>query len=407
MTGESLARLMGIVGWKVKGEPLFCEGKEGPHVMMELVREQSEYKCPCGRQFTRYYDGEYREVRDLSWGLWGLSLLFYQVRVECPECGVKTEHLEWLTPGQRYTKRFATFVAGFCRLASVKAVADYLGLDWKTVKRIDKEALELELDPPNLEGLRLLAVDEIAIKKGHKYATVVLDFETRRVVWVGEGHSTETLSNFYKLLGKERCEQIAAVAMDMWPAFENATREYCPEAEVVFDKFHVVGHFSKVLDQVRNAEIKRARKEDKPVFKGTKYLLLRNSNKLAPKQKGRLQELLNLNESLNTVYILKEDLKQLWDFREIKDAWKFFMDWYQTAMASKIQPLQRMARMLRKHWQGLSAHCLYPIHTSVLEGVNNKAKVIKRVAFGYLDSAYFFLKLRQAFPGKHIPSFTY
>jgi hypothetical protein len=162
-----------------------------------------------------------------------------------------------------------------------------------------------------------------------------------------------------------------------------------------------------VLDQVRNAEIKRARKEDKPVFKGTKYLLLRNSNNLAPKQKGRLQELLNLNESLNTVYILKEDLKQLWDFREIKDAWKFFMDWYQTAMASKIPPLQRMARMLRKHWQGLSAHCLYPIHTSVLEGVNNKAKVIKRVAFGYRDSAYFFLKLRQTFPGKHISSFTY
>ena len=400
MTGETLAQLMGLVGWKPVGKPGFFNWDGELHMLMEVGREKEEYFCPCGRRFTRYYDSDYRTVRDLSWGIWGVSLVFHQVRVECPECGIRTEKLDWMEQGQRHTRRFAALVAGLCRLASVKAVAEFLGLDWKTVKRIDKEALEEELNPPDLEGLRLLAVDEIAIKKGHKYATVVLDFETRRVVWAGEGRTQETLNSFYKMLGKERCDKIEAVAMDMWEAYENSTREYCPLAEVVFDQFHVVKQFAKVIDRVRNDEMKRAQNEDKPVFKGTKYLLLKNSGNLRPKQRERLDELLSLNEPLHTVYLLKEDLKQLWEFRDIGKAWEFFWDWYQTAMASKIEPLMASAKMLLRHWQGISAHCLYPIHTSVLEGVNNKAKVIKRVAFGFLDSAYFFLKLRQAFPGK-------
>lgn len=400
MTGESLARLLGIAGWKLTGEPLFTEEKGRPQAMVEIVREKSEYECPCGGRFKSYYDGDYREVRDVSWGKWDWSLLFYQVRVDCPNCGVKTERLEWLASGQRHTKRFAAYVVGLCRLASVSAVAEHMGLDWKTVKRFDKEALETELNPPDLEGLRLLAVDEIAIKKGHKYATVILDFETRRVVWAVEERTEEALSGFYELLGEERCGRIEAVAMDMWKAYENATRKHCPNAEIVYDKFHVLVQFSKVIDAVRNAELKRAKEEEKPVLTGTKYLLLRNWDNLKSDQKDRLDELLDLNKRLNTVYILKEDLKRLWDYKYPGAAWNFFVEWYRMAIYSKIEPLKRMARMLWNHWEGIAAHCRYPIHTSVLEGINNKAKVIKRVAFGYRDTAYFFLKLRAAFPGR-------
>jgi transposase len=304
-----------------------------------------------------------------------------------------------LEPGQRYTKRFAAYVARLCRLMSVSSVARHLGLDWKTVKRFDKEALEAELNPVDLEGLKLLAVDEIAIKKGHKYATVILDFETKRVVWAVKGRSQEALESFYEMLGEQRCAKIEAVAMDMWQAYENATQEHCPNAKIVYDKFHILASFSKVIDAVRNAELKSAEEEDKPVLKGTKYLLLRKRENLKPDQRDRLEDLLDLNERLNIVYILKEDLSCLWDYKYPGAAWNFFLQWYRTALSSKIEPLKRFARTLLDHWEGIAAYCRYPIHTSVLEGIHNKAKVIKRVAFGYHDMDYFFLKLRAAFPG--------
>jgi transposase len=400
MTGESLARLLGMEGWKIKGEPFFVEGSGRPFAMVEIVREKRVYQCGCGRRFTTYYDGEEREVRDLSWGKWDFSLFFFQVRVDCPECGVKTEQLDWLVPGSRYTKRFAAYVAQLCRLATVSAVAKHLGLDWKTVKRFDKSALEEELDPPDLEELRVLAVDEIAIKKGHKYATVMIDFETRRVVWAMEDRTEEALGSFYEMLGKDRCGLIEAVAMDMWKPYENATRDYCRNAEIVYDKFHILSHFSKVIDQVRNAEFKRAEEQDKAVLKGTKYLLLRNWDNLEHEQKDRLVELLDLNENLNIVYILKEELKQLWIYKYPGAAWNFFLKWLQTALDSNIEPLIQLGTMLYNHWEGIAAHCRYPIHTSVLEGMNNTAKVIKRMAYGFRDTAYFFLKLRSTFPGK-------
>jgi transposase len=367
--------------------------------MFEIVRERREYRCPCGRVFTAYYDGEFKEVWDLPFGRWDASLLLFQVRVDCPECGVKTEALDWLEQGRRYTQRFADHVARLCRLASVSAVAEYLGLDWKTVKRFDKRALEKELDPPNLDGAKVLVVDELAIKKGHRYATIVADFETRRVLWAAVGRDEQALGSFYELLGPERCEAIKAVGMDMWQPYRNATAKYCPKAQIVFDPFHVISNFSKVINEVRNEEYKRAKKTDQAVLKGTKYLLLRNWENLKSHQKRRLDELLDLNKPLNTVYVLKDQLKRLWTYAYPGAAGNFFQTWYETAIQAHLPPLTRFANSLKEHWDGIVAHCRFPIHTSLLEGINNKAKVIKRVAFGFHDPNYFFLKLRAAFPG--------
>lgn len=403
MTKDSITRLFGIPGFRVSGEdPLFrdAENEGQKSVMVELSREREVYRCRCGREFGHYYDGEYREVRDLSFGPWDTWLLFFQVRVDCPDCGVVRETLEWLDPSQRFTRRFGEYAASLCTLASVRAVAQHLRLDWKTVKRLDKQRLEKALNPVNLDNLRILAVDELSIKKGHRYLTAVVDFETARVVWAGRDRKEETLNSFYEQLGPERCSAVEAVAMDMWEPFMNATRSHCPKAEIVYDKFHVVAGLSKVIDTVRNAEARRAPASHREVFKGSKYLLLRNRKDVRGAKRVRLNELLSLNKRLNTVYILKEDLKQLWDYKSPAAAWDFFHGWYRRAILSKIEPLKKFARMLKRHWDGIVAHCRYPIHTSLLEGMNNKAKVIKRVAYGFHDPDYFILKLRDAFPGR-------
>lgn len=367
---------------------------------IEMMRDNPVYSCSCGRIFDRYYDGDYREVRDVSFGKWDMYLLFFQVRVDCPDCGVMTEHLDWCERYQRYTKRFSQYVASLCQLTSNSAVAKHFSLDWKTVKRMDKGYLNEKLNPPDFENLKVLAVDEIAIKKGHKYATIISDFEQRRVVWAVKGRSEENFSEFFKLIGPKRCNGIEAFAMDMWKPFIKMTKKYCKNAEIVFDKFHVVAKMGKAIDKVRNQELKKSSGTRKEVIKGTKYLLLKNRDNLDKDQKANLKELLALNKRLSTMYILKDDLKQLWNYKYPKAAENFFKQWYRRAIYSKIGPLKEFARMLKRHWDGIVAYCRHPINTSVLEGMNNKAKVIKRIAYGFRDPDYFFLKLRAAFPGK-------
>ena len=207
------------------------------------------------------------------------------------------------------------------------------------------------------------------------------------------------ITRFYERIGPERCERIEAVAMDMWKPYMTATKKCCPKAEIVFDKFHIIAHMGKVIDKVRNQQYKKASKKHQEVLKGIKYLLLRKRKNVRGHRRVRLSEVLAINKPLNTLHLLREDLNQLWEYQYPGSALNFFQDWYRMAMYSKIEPLKKFARMLKRHWGGIVAHCQYKIHTSLLEGINNKAKVIKRVAYGYHDSDYFFLKLRAAFPG--------
>ena len=134
-------------------------------------------------------------------------------------------------------------------------------------------------------------------------------------------------------------------------------------------------------------------------YEGSRWLLLRNGVNLKRKDRVRLQELLAANRRLATVYLLKDDLKSLWDYRYPRYAMDFFREWYARAIRSRIEPLKRFARRLREKIDGILAHCQYPLHTSLLEGIMNKIKVIKRMAYGFRDDEYFFLKIRAAFPG--------
>ena len=208
---------------------------------------------------------------------------------------------------------------------------------------------------------------------------------------------------FFELLGPERCGRIVAVAMDMNAAYDLEVKRHCPGAEVVYDLFHVVAKYGReVVDRVRVDEANRV-KHDRParkVIKGSRWLLLRNRDNIRKDEdRVRLDELLAANRKLMTVYVLKDDLKELWDYRHTGYATQFWRQWYARAIRSRIEPLKTFARKLKAYLPGILSHCRFPLHTSVLEGINNKIKVIKRMAYGFRDDAYFFLKIRQAFPG--------
>lgn len=189
--------------------------------------------------------------------------------------------------------------------------------------------------------------------------------------------------------------------MDMNGAYEAEVQAQCPQAEIVFDPFHVLAKYGReVIDAVRGAEARRqTSRDERQVLKGSHWLLLRNGANLKRDEAVRLRELLKANRKLWTVYMLKDDLKSLWDDRSLPWAAQFLREWYARAIRSRIDPLKRFARRLRERLRGILAHCAYPLHTSLLEGIMNKFKVIKRMAYGFRDDAYCFLKIRAAFPG--------
>jgi transposase len=271
------------------------------------------------------------------------------------------------------------------------------------VKTIEKRWLRRTVGPVDLSGVQVIAMDEFAIQKGHRYATLVVDALCKRVLWIGRGRGRADIRPFFQLLGPQGCAGVKAVAMDMHAAFMEEVRAHCPQAQIVCDLFHVVARYGReVIDRVRVDEANRLRQDRRAraVIKGSRWLLLRNPQNVTPGQdRIRLNELLRANKNLAVVYILKEDLKHLWDFHYPAAARRFWREWYERAIRSRISPLIKFARNLRTNIEAVLAHCRWRLGTSFLEGINNKIKVIKRMAYGFRDDEYFFLKIRAAFPG--------
>lgn len=402
---EYIDKLVSIQGFSVEGLRFIeTEGQNGLEIVLKRCRKR--YRCACGRTSRNSHDSYMRCVRDLPFGPYLIThLIFEQHRISCRRCGVVTESLDFVSPRVTYTKRLAASVALSCmEIRSIKAVAQQYQLHWETVKNIDKNALEERLPEEGDTDATLLAVDEFSLKKRHHYATTVIDVQNRDVLSVNEGRDSQALAKFFLKMSPQQRDRIKAVAMDMWPAFESATRAFCPNAEIVYDPFHIIQAYNRdVVDKVRIAEYKRAKQEEKDVIKGSRFILFKNKENL-DKEKDepvKLHHLLQLNKRLNTVHILKDDLKLLWQYKRQWAAQNCFDRWYRRAIYSKIEPLKKFAKTLKKHLPGILAHCKYPIHTGVLEGINNKIKVIKRIAFGFRDTKYFFLKIRGAFQNYH------
>lgn len=408
MSKQKITQLLGgWEGYRIGTIQRFDTGEnhEHPKLWLELLPlKRRRMQCSgCGKRVSAVHDYVERWVRDLPVFDATTHLLVIRRRVLCPCCGPKLEHLPWLEKYARVTSRLAENVARLCQILPIKHVANYYNLNWKTVKTLDKRHLLKTLGPIDLTDVRVLAMDEFAIRKGHRYATLIIEPYTKRALWLGRGNSRESIRPFFELLGRDGCRNIEAVAMDMNAAFANEVRSQCPDANVVYDLFHVVAKYGReVVDRVRVDEANRLRddKKARKVVKSSRWLLLRNAENIkCDKDKIKLQELLEANQSLMTVYVLKDDLKRLWEFRCTKSALRFWGDWYQRAIESGVDPLIRFAKLLKPYLSGIISHSLYPLHTSLLEGINNKIKVIKRMAYGFLDDEYFFLKIRAAFPG--------
>jgi transposase len=398
MSGLSIAAFFPFRRIKIYHQKVDAEASEA----VISVRADLRYTpiChKCGKKASGVHSWTSRKIRDLNISTAATWVSCIYRKVFCPHCqGIRTEDLELFHPYLRVTTRLARYVYQLCQKMTVSEVACHLGLDWKTVKAIDKHYLERFYGQPDLTDLRILAVDEIAIRKGHKYLTVVLDYISGRVLYVGKDRRTKTLKRFFNKLSIGQRKRIEAIAMDMWDPFIKAVNDKLPNAKIVFDQFHVVSSYGKVIDKVRNSEYRKASGHDKSVFKGAKYLLLKNKKNVRRHgHRRQLKELLSLNKTISAVYILKDKLKHLWSYRSRAWANKAIEQWCAMARAVGHKAVTAFTKTLERYRYGILNHCDFAIHTSKLEGVNNKIKVIKRKAYGFHDVRYFTLKIYQAF----------
>ena len=276
---------------------------------------------------------------------------------------------------------------------TIEDLSKKLGMSWHTIKQIDKEQLGKKYKHLPIKGVRQIAIDEFAVEKGHKYMTVVMDLETRRVIYIGEGRGSDALDGFWKKIQKFK-NQIVGVAMDMWPAYIKAVSKHLPKAKIIFDWFHVIKNTNQIIDDLRRQIIQEEKNMDiRKVLKGKRWVLLKSKSNLSSREESELKDALKLNEPLMKIYYLKDELYQVWSCKNKVAAENYLNKWVKKAQNSGVTKIIKLANMVGSHRTGILNWFDYQISTGPLEGLNNKIKVLKRRAYGYRDKEYFKLKI--------------
>jgi transposase len=323
--------------------------------------------------------------------LWGFAafIAYAPRRVDCPRCGVKVEKIPWGPSKSSISLPLITMLAFWSRLLAMDVVAGLFGVSFNTVSRAVNYAVNWGLQRRDLSDILYIGVDEISRRRGHIYHTQVYDLVERRLLFSAEGRAAKDLQAFLEQLGPERCAQIEGVCCDMWAPYYETVKEYCPNAIIVFDKFHIIRHLLDAVDQVRRQEMQKLDKEQAELLKGTRYIWLKNPWNLTPQQKQRLGFLEKLNLKINRAYLLKESFMQLYQYKKWGWAKRFLDQWRWWATHSRLKPIRDFARMLKRHADNILSYFDLPMTNGSVEAMNNNAKAVSRRARGFRTAEWF------------------
>ena len=338
----------------------------------------------CGQPAAGYDRLAPRDWRHLTLGRLILWLRYAPRRVACTSCGVKSEAVPWAEPESRFTRDFEEMAAYLAQITDRSAVARLLQIDWRTVGTMISRVVSRRLDPDRLAGLRHIGIDEFGYRKRHRYLTVVVDHDRRRVVWVGEGKSGDTLRRFFAELGPIGTAALEVVTMDLAGGYQSVVRELAPQARIVFDRFHVQRLASQALDELRRTIVRELGGCDASrAIKRSRWALLKNPWDLTGNQRQKLSEIQVTNRPLYRGYLLKEALAKAMDYRQPKRAREALQDWLTWAARCRLRPFQRVARTIRQHFEGIMAYFEERYTNGLTEGINGKVRMITRRAFGF------------------------
>lgn len=347
------------------------------------------YCSGCSKRGKGYDQLELRHFDFVP--LWNIPVkLEYRMRrVNCPDCGVKVEKVPWADGKTQTTKAFDLFLAQWAKKLSWQETARSFGTCWDTVYRSVKAVVEYGLAHRNLNGIEAIGVDEIHYGKGHKYLTVVyqLDAGVRRLLYVGKERTTKTLLRFFFEFGKERTAQLKFVCSDMWKPYLKVIAKKAPQALNILDRFHIVSHLTKAVNQVRVDEVKslKDRGYDETVLHHTKYCFLKNPENLTPKQQAKLADVLEYDLKSVRAYLLKESFQLFWEYKSPHWAEWHLEKWCQRAIRSRLAPIKKFVATIRVHqpliMNWFKAKKAYS--SGIVEGMNRNVNLVTRKAFGF------------------------
>jgi len=375
----------------VYGQARFREQAGGKQVVEVPIQPRANGKPICsGCQRVRpgYDHLPQRSYQFVP--LWGLAVLFLYAprRVQCPQCGVKVEQVPWAEGKSRLTTMYLWFLAWWSKRLPWQKVAECFGTSWQTVYRSVTLAVLWGIANRVLEGIQAIGVDEIMWQKGHKYLTLVYQIEDgcKRLLWVAVDRTEKSLEGFFEMLGKERSVALRFVCSDMWKPYLQVIAREAGQAIHVLDRFHIMAHMNKAIDEVRAAEAKRLKRDGyDPVLKHSRWCLLKRRENLTEQQTVKLAEILKYNLQTVRAYLHREDFQRFWEYQSPFWAGRFLKEWCQRVMRSRIEPMKKVARMLRRHEDLLLNwfRAKGTISAGVVEGLNYNAKLAMKNAYGF------------------------
>ena len=354
-----------------------------------LPRKGNRAVCSgCGKKRAGYDTGALRRFEFIPF--WGIRVFFiYQMRrVDCAQCGVKIEWVPWAEGKSETTTTYQWFLAGWAKKLSWQEVANSFHSSWYKVHEAVERAVEWGRAHRNLEGITAIGIDEMQYGRGHIYITVVYQINQglRRLLWVGEKRKVRTLLRFFRWLGEERSQQLQVVCSDMWKPYLKVVKKKAGKAIHILDRFHIVSHMNKAIDEVRAEEARELKKQGNgDVLKRSRWLFLKRSENLKEKQSQRLAEIVKHNLKTVRSYLLKEEFQMFWEYQSAWWAGRFLDEWCTKAMRSKIEPMKKVAKMLRGHRELILNwfRAKKEFSSGVVEGLNSKAKLTMKRACGY------------------------
>jgi transposase len=367
--------------------------KEGKEMVIRVEvrpRKNGRPICSgCGRPGPGY--GRLPERRFEFIPMWGFPvfLVYAMRRIDCRHCGrVLVEDVPWVNGKHRHCEVYLWFLANWAKALSWKEVAIRFGTSWDTVRRAVDAAVEWGLQHRDLTGVTAIGVDEVARRKGHRYLTLVYQINEgcKRLLWIGWERKEETLRGFFDWLGTDRTAELEFIVSDMWKPYLKVIAERAGHVLHILDRFHIMQHFGKAIDKVRAEEARQMKRDGyEPVLKRSRWLLLKRPENLSEKQEARLSDLVQYNLKSVRAYLLKEDFQGFWTYVSPYWAGEFLDRWCTRAMRSRIEPMKKVARMLRQHrplilnWFTARKQ----LSGSLIEGFNAKVKLTTKRSYGF------------------------
>jgi transposase len=383
--------LLGITApWEVSRVELSVKG-ESVDVWVTHAKG-TRFACPeCDMTLAVYDHTDERSWRHLDSCHFATFLHAKPPRVECAEHGVRQVVVPWAEPMSRFTTLFERLAIDVLKECDVVGACRILGLSWDEGWHLMERAVARGLLRRPVEAPVHLGVDEKAAGRGQDYITVVSDVDAGTVAFIADERKEASLDTYFDTLPAAELARIEAVAIDMWEPYANSVRAHLENADdkIVFDRFHVMGHMTKAVDTVRKAEHRRLKEGGDNLLAGTKYMWITSAENLPERHDERFGALRNLELKTGRAWAIKEDLRYLWDYKMKAWADKHWKRWYFWATHSRLEPVIKVARMIKRHYDGVMAYFAHRLTSATAEGINSRIQVIRVQARGYRNRENF------------------